>query len=252
MKLDIIDTVLSSFSRISSLATLGIVGLFLALILFIGIGGFAAGALKAVSPILAGIAGLLTAVIYIAGAASISVGALRAFDEQDLSLDMFTDNIVWPFLRMAGSNIITQAFILSVAYILIYPIALAGFMSVGTTSMMGTTGISTGMMVAGIIVGLPTLLIILYILSTLTVSLPRIAVKNKRMFQSLDESVQDTKGNRHRIIVTMLPFAILIGTAIAGPLLLGYTAGMAVYAISAFLGLLYFIALLTELSTRLE
>lgn len=253
MKLDVIDTVLSSFSRMSSRATLGVVGAGLALILALIAGFMAGSALMNVSSILGALVMVLTFGVYIAGAASISIGALRAFDEEDVSLDMFTDNIVWPFLRMTGANIVTQAFILTVAYILFYPLILIGFAGAGAAEMTSTgmTGISSGLMLGAGVVGLLALLIVLYIMSALTISLPRIAVNNQRMFQALDESIQSTKGNRPGIIATMLPFAALLAAAFAGMFSGGFLGG-AIYIVSILVGSLYYLSLLTELNTRLE
>lgn len=248
MELDIVDTVLSSFSRMGSRATLGVIGAGIALVLAL-IAGFAAGgALTTVSGVLGGLVMALTFGVYIAGAASISVGALRAFDEEDFSLDMFTENIVWPFLRMTGANIVTQAFIFTAAYILIYPLLILGFMGVGAA---GMAGISSGLMAgAGIVLTL-ALLVVLYIMSALTLSLPRIAVNDQRMFQGLDESIQATRGNRPGIIAAMLPFAVLMAAAFAGIFQEGLI-GLIIYAASVLVGSLYYLSLLTELNTRLE
>jgi hypothetical protein len=250
MELDIVDTVLSSFSRLSSRATLGVVGAGLALILAVGAGAMAGGALMSTSSILGGLVMLVTFAVYIAGIASISVGALRAFDKEDLSKGMFTENILWPFLRITGANIVTQAFMLTIAYILIYPLLLVGMMGAGAMSM-ASTGLGAGMGLAGGIVGIIALSLILYILATLTISVPRIAINDKRLFQALDESVQSTKGNRLRVIATLLPFAALIAVAFAGTFT-GGLLGIAIYLVSVLVASLYFLSLLTELNTRLQ
>jgi hypothetical protein len=251
MELDIVDTVLSSFSRLGSRATLGVIGALLALILALVAGFTAGGALMAVSGILGGLVMLVTFAVYIAGAASISVGALRAFDQEDISKGMFTENILWPFLRMTGSNIVTQAFVFAVVYILVYPLILTGLAGVGAMGMMAGTGLSTGMLAGAGVLGLLALLIVLYIMATLTLSLPRIAVNDRRMFQALDESVQSTRGNRLGIIATLLPFAVFMAAAFAG-MFSGGLVGGAIYLVSVLISSLYFLSLLAELNTRLQ
>jgi len=255
MKLDVLDTVKSSLSRIGSRATLGVIGasILLGLAMLLGFG--AGGALMTMSGILGGLVMVVTVGVYIAGLASISVGSLRAFDQEDFSKDMFTDNIFWPFLRMTGSHIVIQAFMFTVVYALIYPALLAGMAGSGMMSMaatgMSTTGIGTAIGAFAGLIGVFALAIVLYILSALLLSLPRIAVDNRRLFQALDESVQSTKGNRPRIIATLLPFAVFMAAAFAG-IFSGGLIGGAIYLVSVFLGLVYLLSLLTELNTRLQ
>ena len=255
MKLDVLDTIKSSFSRLGSRATLGVVGasILLALVVLLGFG--AGGALMTMSSILGGLVMIVTIGVYIAGLASVSVGSLRAFDQEDFSKEMFTDNIAWPFLRMTGSHIVIQAFMLTVAYALLYPALLAGMAGTGIMSMastgMSTTGTGAAIGAGAGLIGVFAFAIVLYILSALLLSLPRIAVDNKRLFQALDESVQSTKGNRPRIIASLLPFAVLMAAAFAG-IFSGGLLGGAIYLVSAFASSIYFLSLLTELNSRLQ
>jgi hypothetical protein len=255
MKLDVLDTIKSSFSRIGSRATLAVVGasILLGLVVLLGLG--AGSALMTMSGILGSLVMIVTFGVYITGLASVSVGALRAFNQEDFSKEMFTDNIAWPFLRMTGSHIVIQAFMFTVAYALLYPALLAGMAGSGIMSM-ASTGISTTGTGAAIgagagLAGVLAFALILYVLSALLLSLPRIAVDNKRLFQALDESVQSTKGNRTRIIAALLPFAVFMAAAFAG-IFTGGLLGGAIYLVSSLVSSIYFLSLLTELNTRLQ
>ena len=258
MKLDVIDTVLSGFSRIASRATLGVIGAMIALFLVIGIGFAAGGALMTVSTVLGGAVMALAFIGYIVGAASLGVGIFRAFDQKDFSKEIFTDNILWPFLRLTGANITIQAFAFTVAYVLLYPILLVGLLgstaaSIGSAAgASGLTGMSAGLMAGLGVAGLISLGIILYLVATLILSVPRIAVDDKRLFQALDQSVQSTKGNRLRIIATLLPFVLLLAVGMAALVALGEILGLLVYTIAVIAGSFYTPAILTELNSRLQ
>lgn len=253
MSLDVTDTISSSFSRLSSKSSLGLIGFILGLMLVVGGGTLAATAATTVSTALAVVIGAAVAVAYLAGVASFTVGSLRVLDEQTVEKESFTENIVWPFLRMTGSNIIVQSFMLMAAYLVLYPALLlglgtSGLMTMGSETVpeLGTAAYAT-LGVGGLI----TAFAALYVLSALSLSLPRIAISDKRMFQSLDESVQATSGLRLKVIATMIPFAALIAIALASIVLVGGIAGTAVYGLTAVIGGLYWLALLAELNERL-
>ena len=253
MILDILETVKSAFDRINSKASLGVAGLAIGLITVL-FGGLAlAGAATLVNPILAGVIGLVIALVYIAGLASMTVGSLRAFDQKTVNKEMFTENILWPFLRMTGSNIVLQAFIFGAAYLVFYPAAIltlgaSGMLQAGAETMpeLGTAAM-TGLGIAGAI----TVAAALYVFAALSLSLPRISISDKRLFQSLDESVQATKGKRLKVMVTMAPFVLLLIAALAALLYLGEILGLLVYIALAIIAGLYWLALLAELNDRL-
>lgn len=251
MTLDILDTVRSAFGRIASKATLGVVGVTLALLLLVGGLGILAGALTSISAVLGALVGLAAVAVYIAGAASLTVGSMRAFDEKDFNKEMFTDNILWPFLRMTGANITTQAFVFMAAYFILYPLLLVGIGGSVATSAGATAALSGATTALAAVGGVIVAFIALYVLSALLLALPRIAVNDRRMFQALDESIQATSGKRLRVIATLLPFAVLIVTAFAGAFREGI-AGYTIYGVSIFLSSFYMLAILTELNSRLE
>lgn len=258
MKLDVIDTIMSGFDRIASKATLGVIGVMIALLILLG-GGFAIGGfLMTVSTILGGAVMAITFIGYILGAASLGVGMFRAFDQKDFKTEMFTENIIWPFLRLTGANITIQSFALAITYILVYPIMLIGLLGGSAASLTAATGTSnfTGMgagLIAGLgLAGLISLGIILYLLATLILSVPRITVDDKRLFQALDESVQTTKGNRIRIIATLVPIVVLMAAGIGSLVALGGLIGMILYLILVIATSFYMPAILTELNSRFE
>lgn len=254
MSLDIIDTISSTFSRVASKASLGIAAYAIGLLLVIFLGGGAAGAAATVSTALAAIIGIVVALVYVAGLASLTVGSLRAFDEKNVDKGMFTENIAWPFLRMMGSNIVLQSFIFTAIYLIAYPamiltLGASGMMAagaMGTTPQLGTAGYAALGLAGGLVA-----ITALYVLATLSLSLPRIAVNNKRMFQSLDESVQATKGSRLKIIAALIPFAVMLTVAVIALAALNPIVGFLVYVILGIISGLYWLALLTELNDRL-
>ena len=259
MKLDIIDAILSGFNRITSKATLGVIGVMIALFLIVLIGSVGGGALMTVSSILGGLVLLLTAIAYIAGAASLSVGTFRAFDQKDFKTEMFTDNIVWPFLRVTGANLTIQAFAFTIAYLLIYPILAIGLLGGSAASLTAATGATSGLgsLTGGLLIGvglagLVSLGIILYLLAALIISVPRITVDDKRLFQALDESVQTTKGNRIRMIATIAPIFVLFAAGIGALVAVGEIIGLVIYLIAVLAGSFYMPAILTELNSRLN
>jgi len=254
MSLDIKDTISSTFSRVGSKASLGVAAYALGLLLVVGLGAGAAAMAATVSTALGALIGIVVAIAYIAGAASLTVGSLRAFDQKTVNKGMFTDNILWPFLRMTGSNIVLQSFILTAIYLIAYPamiltIGASGMMAagaMGATPQLGTAGYAALGLAGGL--GIAA---VLYVLATLSLSLPRIAVSDKRMFQSLDESVQATKGVRAKIVAALIPFALLFATGMAALVLLGEILGFIAYIVLAITSGLYWLALLTELNDRL-
>ena len=253
MKLSVKDTVKSTFDRIASKASLGVAGLTIGLIGLVFGGGILTGISVAISPILGAVVGMLTAAVYLGGLVSLTVGSLRAFNQKTVNKEMFTENILWPFLRMAGSNIVLQSFALTAAYLVLYPALL---LTMGASGMMqgtmtgapdlGTTAIA-GLGISGGI----TAVIVLYIFAALSLALPRIAISDKRVFQALDESVQATKGSRLRIAAAILPFAALIGAGLAALFALGEVVGFLVYVALAVISSLYWLALLAELNDKL-
>ncbi|MFB6192678.1 MAG: glycerophosphoryl diester phosphodiesterase membrane domain-containing protein [Candidatus Nanohaloarchaea archaeon] len=254
MELDISQTVLSSFKRIYSKASLGVLGAFLGLILLMIAGFMIGGALTSVSSILGGIVVIATFLGYLIGAGIVAVGSLRAFDEETFKPEMFTENVFRPFLRLLGANITIQAFVLAVMYIILYPLLLVGMAGRGSMSLAtGTAGLSSmaGLMPLFAVGGLAALLLSLYVTAALIVALPRIAINDSRLFQSLDESVQMTSDNRLRVMVSFIPFILLMALAFGGMFQEG-VIGMIIYLLGVLLGSFYTLALMTELNERLE
>jgi len=253
MTLEVLQTVKSSFDRIASKASLGVAGLTIGLIAIVMGGATLTGISVALSPVLGAVVGMLTAAAYIGGLVSLSVGSLRAFDQKTVTKEMFTENIIWPFLRITGSNIVLQAFALTVAYLVLYPAILLIF---GATGMMQGTMTGAPQLGDAAIAGLGvsggiTAILVLYVFAALSIALPRIAISDKRIFQALDESIQATKGSRLQIAATILPFAALLVAGAGALLVLGGILGTLLYMALAVIGSLYWLALLAELNERL-
>jgi len=171
---------------------------------------------------------------------------------------MFKHNLKRPFLRYLGVSHVVQSFVVLALYLILYPAlvgsALSGVLassalastSMATAPTLGTTAMAV---LAGS--GLLTLLVTLYVISAMILAGPRVATRGERMFEALDESLQRTKGSRPGIMVTLLPFGVLLTASVVSVLYLGSTLGLAAYVVFAIVSALYLTALVTELNDRL-
>jgi len=153
--------------------------------------------------------GLLITVSALASIAA-TIGGLRSFRENMIGRDFFTDNLLWPFARTLGANLTTGIFAYLIGAIFLLPAFLAALggttaSSVGAGALSGAsiTGIALGAL--GVILGFAAFI---YVIITLILAQPLIAIDDKRMFQALDESIQRTKDNKLSIFLAGI--AVLI------------------------------------------
>lgn len=119
----------------------------------------------------------------------LTIGAFRALDSGTLREDYFTDNIFRPFLRIAGTNIVTTAFL----FIAFLPAVI---------------GVNLG--IAGTVIGVPVSLVAaIYVILSLLPALAEVAVDDRRMFESLDRSVKKSWGEKISMLKAALPLVAL-------------------------------------------
>lgn len=176
-----------------------------------------------------------------------TIGGLRAFREGELSRDSFTQNLAWPFGRIVGANLTTTIFAYGVGALLVIPVGALMALVTGATSVEAVTGAGAVAVLLGALALLLGLGGFFYVVVTLILAQPLVAIDDRRMFQALDESIQRTKGHRSSI------FVALLGIAIAYIGLYGLFAGLGVLGpdFIAALGILLVSPLLTSASLSL-
>lgn len=150
---------------------------------------------------LTSILGTLVSVVLFGATVVVALGSLRSFNSGELEKEYFTDNLTWPIIRLAGANIVITAF------------AVLAFVPLGVlSSFIGGTAIAEAG-AAAIIVGLTGITLsfpaFFYAVLALCLSLPEVAVKNRRMFEALDSSVQRTKGQKKYMTLALTPVIVL-------------------------------------------
>lgn len=151
-------------------------------------------------PALLSIAGGLLGVI-------VTIGGLRSLRDEEFDLENFKQNLIWPFGRIAGANIVSVVFAYLVALIFIGPAALAALTS-GVTSVAGLSSASAGVLALGGIGAILGVAAFIYVSVALILAQPFVAIDNMRMFEALDNSIQSTKGNRLNIFIAFLGYGL--------------------------------------------
>lgn len=245
MSLDVQDTAFSTIERLKSRATLAVIGLSLLLAAVVGLGAAAAFAVGGAA---GSVIGLLTAVAYVAGIAMIGVGAFRSYDEMNYSKSQYTENIVKPFLRLSVSGMLLYLLAILAAYV---PLVIGAIVA-SPLALMNPEGALTGLSgPLASILGLAAASIGMYVATSMILSLPGIAVSDQRLFESLDKAVQRSKGNRLRMIASLLPAVVAGAVGFGAATYLGDIVGGLIYLVALAFAQYYNLALLTELNDRL-
>ncbi|MFT4867749.1 MAG: hypothetical protein ACI9LV_000353 [Candidatus Nanohaloarchaea archaeon] len=150
---------------------------------------------------LTGTAGTLLSLILFGATVVVALGALRSFESGELEKTHFTENLAIPILRLGGANIVITAF------------AVLAFAPLGAlSSAIGGTGIAEAG-AAALIISLTGITVsfaaFFYAVLALCLSLPEIAVKDRRMFKALDSSVQRTRGHKKQMMLALTPVILL-------------------------------------------
>jgi hypothetical protein len=210
MSLEAKEAVKSAFQNLKTEVGAALI----ALIFFIQVSGTLTGSLSAGGG-LAGTFGALLSLVLFFATAVVALGSLRSLDEGKLEKEYFTENLTRPIIRLAGANIVILAF----SVLAFTPLgALSAFVSGSALS--GATSAALIIEITGIAISLT---VFFYIILALCLSLPEIAVKNSRMFQALDSSVQRTRGHKKQMMLALTPLvalqmvSLLINTASGSP-----------------------------------
>ncbi|WEL22951.1 hypothetical protein [Candidatus Nanohalovita haloferacivicina] len=172
------------------------------------------------------IAGVVLGLVAALASIAATIGGLRSYRKDEVERSLFTDNLLWPFIRTLGANLTSAAFAYLLGLIFLLPayIAVLG----GVSSLAATGSIASGLGTAGIALaavgGILGFAVFSYVIVTLLLAQPLIAIEDKRMFQSLDESVQRTKGSRLSIFLAGLGTFLVYGIV---ALLLGVIGNIA-------------------------
>ncbi len=203
MALDAGDLVRSVFDKVTSDIGLKLIAAFFVLqLLNIGssysfeVGGPAA-AIGAVVSLAAAVAGIL-----------LMIGSFRALDTGELEKQQFTDNIIWPFLRLVGANILTTVFVV----VALIPASLIALLTVGGAGVgvtLGSTALTVVVGLLGALLGIGSLVFVAYAVLALITALPEIAVNDSRLFEALDNSVQRSSGEKLRMFISLVPVVLL-------------------------------------------
>ena len=137
-----------------------------------------------------------------------TIGGLRSLREEEVKLEYFKENLLWPFGRIAGANLITGILAYIVAFIFLGPALLIAATS-GITSITGLASANAGVLALAGIGGLLGLAALIYVSVMLILAQPFIAIDDRRMFEALDKSIQDTKGNRLNILMALLGYLLV-------------------------------------------
>lgn len=214
MSADALDVLRTSFGSLKTSTGQKLVGIFFAVqLLNIGSSYMMESMSMTATSVAVGLVGALLGVVA-------TIGGLRSLREDEVKLEYFTSNLVWPFGRTLGANLVTAVFAYAISLIFVAPALIAAYTS-GLTSLAGLTGASAGVLALAALGGLLGIAAFFYVSITMILAQPFVAIDDMRMFQALDESIQKTKGNR-----------LSIFTAFLG-LILAYVAVAAVMAIAS-------------------
>lgn len=207
MSVDALDVLRTSFGSLKTSTGQKLVGIFFGIQLLNFGSSYLMESLSMTGP--AAVLGLIGGLAGIAG----TIGGLRSLREDNVRLENFTSNLVWPFGRVLGANIVTAVFAYAVSLIFLAPAFVVGLSS-GITSVSGLTGAGTGVLVLAALGALLGVGAFFYVSITLILAQPFVAIDNMRMFEALDESVQKTRDNRLTIFTTFLGLIVVyIGVA---------------------------------------
>ncbi|MFB6291821.1 MAG: hypothetical protein ABEI58_00330 [Candidatus Nanohaloarchaea archaeon] len=215
MALDAVETIRSTFGSLKTETGLKLLGAFFVLqLLNMAATQYLVPAGGAAS-VIGGVSALVLAVASIA----LFIGAMRALDQMELKQEFFTSDLVMPFLRLTGAQIVLSVFALIALYLALIPLMLLG----GGLGMLTSLGGGLGSSASPIIMmlgGLVGLVFLLYPVYTLITSLPMVVIDGRRMFEALDSSVLRSKGNKIAMFIASVPVGILyvvtLATALAG------------------------------------
>ncbi|MFB6158504.1 MAG: hypothetical protein ABEJ95_02470 [Candidatus Nanohalobium sp.] len=200
MAVNISDAVKNTFGSLKTGVGKKLVGVFF-LIQLLNLGATYLTGLE--GSLLTMLGGLGSVIVGLAGIV-VTIGGLRSFRSGELEKDNFTDNLVWPIIRITGVNVVTAVFAYAAAAVFIIPaiMSIFGGATGATSGLSALSSIGVTDLLLGLAGGVLGIAAAAYVTVTLLLAQPLIAIDNRRMFQALDESVQRTRGNKISILLT--------------------------------------------------
>lgn len=202
MGINPVDTVKSTFGSLNTATGLKVIGLLFVVQLINSLAGMAYQTGMA-----AALGGAAVTLLAAAASAVIAVGALRSFEHESFERSQYTENLLWPVVRTAGSNTVSTGLAYGLGVLAAAPVILIRGL-LGSGSMIGTA-----LSLVAITIGAA---VFLYVVLTMIVAVPMIATSDRRMFQALDTSIRRTKGYRKSMAVSFLPLAFIYLLALTG------------------------------------
>jgi len=184
---------------------------------------------------------IVSGLISLTAAAVLLLITVRSFDSGELTKDQYTNNIVWPLIRITGANAVTTIFAYGVALFALPPVVLvsvlagAGLSSLGAGAVAGGSILSALLGIAGLVLAIGAFF---YLFLMLTVSVPMIAIEDNRIFEALDRSVQRTKGEKISMFLAALPVGLIYFIGIIPLAAMAPTTGSTATSVSPVLVLL--------------
>ena len=184
---------------------------------------------------------IVSGLISLTAAAVLLLITVRSFDSGELTKDQYTNNIVWPLIRITGANAVTTIFAYGVALFALLPVVLvsvlagAGLSSLGAGAVAGGSILSALLGIAGLVLAIGAFF---YLFLMLTVSVPMIAIEDNRIFEALDRSVQRTKGEKISMFLAALPVGLIYFIGIIPLAAMAPTTGSTATSVSPVLVLL--------------
>jgi len=236
MALDAINTIKSTFGSLKTGVGMKILGL-LFVVQLVNMGTTYFSTMGTGMMIVSGLISLTAAAVLLL----ITVGAFRSFDSGELTKDQYTNNIVWPLIRITGAIAVTTIFAYGVALFALPPVVLvsvlagAGLSSLGAGAVAGGSILSALLGIAGLVLAIGAFF---YLFLMLTVSVPMIAIEDNRIFEALDRSVQRTKGEKISMFLAALPVGLIYFIGIIPLAAMAPTTGSTATSVSPVLVLL--------------
>ena len=184
---------------------------------------------------------IVSGLISLTAAAVLLLITVRSFDSGELTKDQYTNNIVWPLIRITGVGAVTTIFAYGVALFALPPVVLvsvlagAGLSSLGAGAVAGGSILSALLGIAGLVLAIGAFF---YLFLMLTVSVPMIAIEDNRIFEALDRSVQRTKGEKISMFLAALPVGLIYFIGIIPLAAMAPTTGSTATSVSPVLVLL--------------
>jgi hypothetical protein len=229
MALDAINTIKSTFGSLKTGVGMKILGL-LFVVQLVNMGTTYFSTMGTGMMIVSGLISLTAAAVLLL----ITVGAFRSFDSGELTKDQYTNNIVWPLIRITGANAVTTIFAYGVALFALLPVVLVSVLA-GAGAVAGGSILSALLGIAGLVLAIGAFF---YLFLMLTVSVPMIAIEDNRIFEALDRSVQRTKGEKISMFLAALPVGLIYFIGIIPLAAMAPTTGSTATSVSPVLVLL--------------